>query len=265
MLQNIGKHRVLWLSAALLSLAAATVGVANPSIYDEVVSKDIMPGVFSQDLFTLGASLAALLLAFRTGERDTLRQIAALGIMGYLFYGYGIYVIEQVYTALYFAYLAVFGLASYAIVFFLADVYRENLPKVRLPHSIRMAAVVFLLLNAVMFSIIWTSQLLPLIQSADRIDYLYSIYILDLCFIMPAFVVVAAMAVKKQALGLLLTPALLVTGFTVLAPLALAEALKPPLYDLAMDTASLGLFLALSTIFLALAALYFWKIEIKPE
>lgn len=60
MLQSVRKHRVLWLSAALLSLAVAAVGVANPSIYEEVVSEDIMPGVFSQDLFTLGASLAAL-------------------------------------------------------------------------------------------------------------------------------------------------------------------------------------------------------------
>lgn len=57
MIRNLRTHRVLWLTAGLLSLAASVVGVVNPGMYEPVVSREIMPGVLSQDLMTIAAKI----------------------------------------------------------------------------------------------------------------------------------------------------------------------------------------------------------------
>jgi hypothetical protein len=57
-------------------------------------------------------------------------------------------------------------------------------------------------------------------------------------------------------LGLVSLPALFILGTGILAPLALAELLKPPLYGEPMDMGELLLYGILSLVFLILAAAY---------
>lgn len=266
MIRNLSVNRNLWLLTASLALAASAVGVASPGIYDSVVSDDIAPGVLSQDLITVALSTFVLLLVFRMRDGDTMKQIAVVGILGYFFYGYGIYVIEQIYTVLYFVYLAIFSLSAYLIVLFLASIRRETLNRVTIGNSVRFASVAFLIIIAVMFVALWTSQLVPLMEGGEKKEFTFSIYILDLCFIMPACVIAAVMSMKRQGLGILMTPALFVIGSTVLASPALGEALKPLLFDMSAEVEQMGLFLILSVTFLALAMLNFFKIRIQiPE
>jgi len=101
MIQNLGKNRILWVSVALLSLIAALLGVANPGLYRQVVSTELMPGVLSQDLITIVASIVVLFLTVRIKEEDSIKQIVILGIVIYFFYGYGIYVGSIMYFTLF--------------------------------------------------------------------------------------------------------------------------------------------------------------------
>lgn len=261
MLRDFRTHRILWLLSGLLALGAALVGVIYAGLYDRVVSAEIMPGVLSQDVMTVIASALVLWWAARIKEQDTKLQIVILGILGYLFYAYGIYVIEQVYTVLYLVYMAIFGLAFYSVAYGVASVRREALT-VELPRGIRLASIAFSLFVPLMFYPLWISQILPLIRAAEKLEFLFSVYILDLCFIMPAFVLTAVLSLRGKTLGLLLTPALFVLGFTLLAPLALGELLKPR-YGLPVDGASLGLFGLLSALFLVLAVIYLRSLDIR--
>ena len=122
----------------------------------------------------------------------------------------------------------------------------------------------FSLLVAVVFNILWIIQLLPLVQSGEKIEFLYSVYILDLCFIMPAFVIIGIMAAKKAVLGLLLIPAMFILGFILIISLAVSETVKP-LYDLTINTGGLVPSLVLSTLFLVLAALHLRKLKINGD
>lgn len=262
MVQNLGTNKILWLLTALLSLAAALVGVFNPDIYSKVVSSNIMPGVFGQDLMTIVASVIILLLAIRIKKEGSKTQIVILGILGYLFYAYGIYVIERIYNAFYYLYLAIFGLSFWSIVYSVAKIRREILQKVQVPGLMRNVSAGFSLLVALVFNVLWIIQLLPLVLAGDKIEFLYSVYILDLCFIMPAFVIIGIMTVKKAGLGLLLIPAMFILGFTLIFSLAVSEIVKP-LYNLTIDIAGLGPSLVLSILFLVLAALHLRKLKVS--
>lgn len=259
MLQKLSWNKLLWLMAASLSLVVALIGMFDPAIYTKVVSKELIPGMFSQDLMTSIASLTLLFLSILTKEEDTKKQIVILGILGYLFYAYGIVVIERVYTVLYLVYMAIFGLAFWSLVYGVANIRHEVLHKVTLSKPMRYISVAGSLLQPLVFYPLWISALIPLMQTGQRIEFLYSIYILDLCFIMPAFVLLAVMTLKKQGLGLVLTPALFVLGFTLIFSLVLGELVKP-FYRLTPDVAGVMMSLLLSLLFLILAGFHLWNL-----
>lgn len=57
---------------------------------------------------------------------------------------------------------------------------------------------------------------MPLIQTATRVEYFYSIYIMDMAFVFPALIILGVLAAKQRGLGLLLLPVAFVKGFTLL-------------------------------------------------
>jgi hypothetical protein len=262
MVRSLKTNRILWLITALLALVAALTGTISPRMYERVVSDEIMPGVLSQDLFTIPAALIILFLAVRAKENNTKGQIVILGLVAYLWYAYGIYVIEQLYTVLYLLYMAIFGLSFYTMVYGVATIHPQTRQTVELPPPIRMGSVGFSLLSPVMFYPLWISALVPLMQSGRKLEHLYSIYILDLCFIMPAFVIIAIQTTRSQGLGLLLAPAMYVLGVTLLFPVGVGELLKPR-YGLPVDTGGLALFMGLSAMFLILALVYLRNLRVK--
>lgn len=110
MLKNLRSHAIIWCIVASLALFASIAGVSNLSIYEKVVSKDLMPAVLTPDLLTVVSSVLVLGLVFF--KRDNYKiQIIILGILGYFFYNYGVYVIERIYNNLYLIYMAIFALS----------------------------------------------------------------------------------------------------------------------------------------------------------
>jgi hypothetical protein len=249
-------NRNLWLVLAILTLGAAGVGAVAPGIYEGLLSPVTEPGVFTQDIVALLAALLLAVLAVVTKEHHLRRRSVAHGVLGFLFYAYGIYAIERVYSALYPLYLAILAGSLYVLIQGVAIALPERAGALKLPKPVRIAAAVYAIVIAIMFNVIWLSQLVPLIQSRDRIDYLYSIYIIDLSFIMPAFIVTAISAWRNHQLGLIGLPSMFVLGAAILSPLASAELIKPARYGLDFSSGEFWLYLALTILFLAFAVVY---------
>jgi hypothetical protein len=264
MIRNLGTNRILWLFNAFLSLIAAFVGVFRPGIYSRVVSSEILPGVISQDLLTLLAAVVLLFFALRGKQENAKKHIAILGLVGYLFYAYGIYAIEQVYNVLYFLYLAIFGLSFYSLIYAVASLRPEILQEVEVRGPTRTISVGFSLFIAILFSLLWIAMLVPLIQAGQKIEYTYSIYILDLSFVMPAFAILAVMTARNRGLGLVLTPALYILGSTLLFPVGLGEFIKP-LFNLPIDPSGVVLYFGISILFLVLAVIYLRNLKIPAK
>ncbi|MGE5623741.1 MAG: hypothetical protein ACM3UP_01815 [Methanocella sp.] len=255
MLQNLSTNRLLWLATILLALLAATVGVINPGVYANLVRPNMIPGTVSQDVATIAVSLVALFYLVRLRGEDVGRQILLLGFMGYLWYAYGIWVIERMYNAFYLLYLAIFAFAFWSLAYGVASIRRELLPKVRLVKPLRVASAGWALINPLIFYPLWISQLLPLMRIGQQAEHFYSIYILDLAFVMPAFLILAVLTAKNRGLGLLLTPALFVKGFAMLFSVALGGLLAP-LYRQPGDMGQVWFYLSLAGVFLVLTVLH---------
>jgi hypothetical protein len=128
-------RRLGWLIAGVLSVVTAGWGLLDPGIYIGLIAPATRPGALSQDLITVlaGVTLCGLALAgTRVGPKA---ELVGLGLLGYLFYGYGIYVIERVYNVLYLNYLAIFGIATWFLVLGAVDVVHRTRTRPRCPGS----------------------------------------------------------------------------------------------------------------------------------
>ncbi|WP_205760015.1 hypothetical protein [Arthrobacter sp. PAMC25564] len=245
----------------VLTVIAAATGLLFPDIYARVVRPDLVPGALSQDLISAIAGFSLLVLAFLArGGRPKL-QISALGILGYLFYAYGIYVIERTYNGFCLVYMAVFTLTFWGLVYGALKLRAERPERARLLKGVRVLSASGALLQPLIFYPLWIAMLLPLMQSGEQIDSLYSVFILDLCFVMPAFLILSVLTFRGRWPGLVYAPALYLLGFALIFSLALGELFKP-FFSVAVSAVSLCSSLALSAFFLVLGALHLGKLEL---
>lgn len=255
--------RALWIATGLLTLPAAVTGLLFPQIYRGVVAAELLPGAVSQDLMSAVAGVTLPVLALTARRGHTKVHLVALGLLGYLFYAYGIYSIERTYNGLYLVYLAVFALSFWGMIFTAIELRAEGPRRVRLPKGIRMLSASGALLQPLIFYPLWIAMLLPLMRTGEQIDSLYSVFILDLCFIMPAFLILAVLTFRSRWPGLVFLPALYLLGFTLIFSLALGELFKP-LFNAPVSALSLWSSLLLSAFFLVLGGLHLWKLELNP-
>ncbi len=255
-MSRFGLNRLFWLILAALSLVAAAVGVVKPSVYDGVVSDAIIPGVFTQDILAIVSSVLLAALALVSKEHQLRSRTVVHGLIMFFFYAYGIYSIEQLYNWLYPFYLAIFGMSLFVLIYSIATVPRDAARALAVRPSVRIAGAAYGILIAVMFTTIWLVRLVPLIQAGNRIEFTFSIFIIDLSFVMPAFVIAAIMALRRDHIGLMGLPALYVLGVGILSPLALAETLKPLRYGLPTIRGEFWLYFVLSVGFLLFAAAF---------
>jgi hypothetical protein len=261
MISQFNLDRLLWFIVAILALTASIVGLVNSSVYDGVISESIEPGVFTQDVFVVIASAVLILLVFTGREFQLRKRVVAYGILGFLFYAYGIFCIERIYTWLYPIYLAIFGVSLFTLIYGMSTVPKGAVAGLKVRPSIRIIGAVYGILIAVMFNVIWFSQLVPILQEGKRIEFMYSIYIIDLSLVMPAFVIAAIMAIRRHHIGLMGIPALFVVGAGILGPLALAEAIKPIRYSMPSNMGDFLLYLILSVLFLIFASVFIAAIK----
>jgi multisubunit Na+/H+ antiporter MnhF subunit len=261
MLDRLATNRLLWTVTAVLAFFAASWGVLSPAIYLHVVAPKLLPGALAQDIISVIAAIALLALSSRQPPHRVKDQIVALGLLGYLFYSFGIYVIERAYNGLYLVYLAIFALAFWSLVVAGTSLRRQILARASLSRTTRLVSASGAILQPAIFYPLWIGMLLPLMSSGEKIDSLYSIFILDLCFIMPAFLVLGVMTYRNRSLGLVLLPAMFILGFTLIFSLALGE-LVAPLFGGEIEIGSLMMSLALSFLFLALGVVHLARLRV---
>jgi hypothetical protein len=256
-----GSHRVGWLMTGVLASVTAGWGIMNSDLYRGLIAAATRPGALSQDVVSLIAGLGLCGLAARTrGGPKT--EVIALGLLGFLFYGYGIYVIERVYNFWYLNYLAIFGIGAWLLVLGAVDVVRNTADQASLPRRLRRVSAAGAFLQPIVFYPMWIGLLIPLMVHRNQIDSLYSIFILDLVFIMPAFLLVAIGLMAARGWALVLAPVMFVIGAVLMFSLALGEIMKPA-FRLPTTTAGLVPPILLTILFVALAVVNLVRLSFR--
>lgn len=255
------RMKVSWLVAGGFAVVLGGWGLVSPHVYSGLIAPETRPGAWSQDLVSVVVGGALCGVAVTARDVRPKLHLVGLGLLGYLFYAYGIYAIERVYNLLYLGYLAIFATAFWSLLFGAVAAAREWGPGASLDRRARQLSAVGALLQPVVFYPLWITMLIPLMVDRRQIDSLYSIFVLDLCFIMPAFLFVALGTWAGRGTALVLAPVMYVLGAALILSLALGELAKP-LFDLSTSATGLVPAAGLTFVFLGLSILHLTRLRL---
>lgn len=263
-MKNLKLNKILWSATTLLALVASTYGLFNNDIYQNLMPIGFVAAQYTQDILTILVCFLLGFLIFRTTEKNYKESIIIIGIISSLAYLYGIFSIERVYNSMYLVYLAILSIAFFTVIYSISSFREDLVSKIEVPKVIRNSTAVFSVIVGILFSLLWISALLPLMRTGNQIDNLYSIYLLDLAFAMPAFFITAVMTFLKKPMGYVLTPIMYILGIFVIFPLGLGELAKMlQRFNMVPDTKSMIMSFTLAGLFFVGAVVQLWKMEVK--
>lgn len=219
----------LWMSVAAVLIAAAgnVVGLADiGGVYGKETSAFVNQAI-AQDTVNLAVVCpAVIILALLAGRGWFGAYLAWLGTLAFTVYNYVIYTLSVHAGALFLPWIAVLGLAIYALIGGLA-VLDVGAVKARLARAPRGMAGWFLIVVAAVFTALWLSSIIPAVLAGDvpagaRELGLPSnpVHVLDLAFYLPAAFTSGVLLLRGRAWAYASAPGLLVflalTGLPIL-------------------------------------------------
>lgn len=264
MLRHIDFHKKIWMAIALASFVVAFIGVVRVEIYNELVEPKIIPGAYGQDLITLAVSIVLFVLAIKATAESTKIHLIVVGLLGFLFYAYGLYTIEQVYNYLYLVYLAIFATVFWEIVHIHLTQNWQYATHEKFTPTKKLFSVAVAYFQPVVFVPLWTFALIGLMNKGDRIENLFSVYILDLVFIMPAFLIIAIAMQREKVMGYVLAVPMFVLGFVLIFSLGVSELAKP-IFDREIAVGALVMSASLSLVFLVAAIVHVRSLKLHYD
>ncbi len=195
------KSQRLRLASLLVAIPAAVSAIGGlivPGIYKGLFPDDFLPGTIPQDILTILVCATLIILSFGKSKNNIKVKVVNLGLFGSLWYLYGIFTIERVYNWFYLLYAITFAASFWSMIFVTANINWKQIT-FELSKPLKKLSGFSSIIISTVFTAIWIAALIPLMISHNRIEYLYSIYILDLCFIMPAFFMTGIMTLKGKS------------------------------------------------------------------
>lgn len=252
--------KILSILIAISAFIASFTGIVFPDIYKHMVLDEEMPFVFAQDLISLIAAILLLGITFLRKKENIKLNIIRIGIIGYLFYAYGQYVMGNLYNYSYFLYLSVFSLSVFYFINAFTGIEYERL-EFSIPKSLRIIIAIYCAAITFFFAPQWIIAILHYIKinshpGGGGFKMIYYVYILDLSFVLPVCAAASIFLFQKKILGLILGGILTIKGFTLMLSVALGFFCRP-FFHQNMDVGNAILFSIITLVFLILSILYF--------
>ncbi len=205
------------LPTVLLVLVTSLGGLLYQSTYARETSVWVAQAI-GQDIIDLVILVPVLLIsAFlaRAGKRSAF--FVWLGAMMYTAYTFVIYSFGLHFNTLFLVYCSTLGLAIYAIITLSVKIgpsrVKEWFDATRQEHI----TALFVLAAGIIFYLMWLKEDLPAMindqtpPSLQAIGLLTNpVHVLDLSLILPGFIIISALLIKKHAFGYFFGPVLLV-------------------------------------------------------
>ncbi len=217
----------LWLSVlvAFLVLIASSAGLLLKSLYArETMSWTVQ--AYGQDIANIVAAAALFIAVYFVSKGSVKAFLVWIGVVIALIYPYIIYAFDIHFNSLFLVYVAIVGLSFYTLVGSL--MHLDNLQPSFAATTKARPVSVFLLLVAVLFSLLWLSEDIPALltgkipQTVTESGLLTNpVHVLDLGLYLPAMIITAILLWRRKLLGYLFAIPLLVfnilTGIGIVA------------------------------------------------
>ena len=256
----------LSLAVSILALLAAITGLSIDRLYGDLldigsISPLLLSGSLAQDIISIPTAVILAMLSMALLKSPGVKVfVSMLGLTGYFFYSYGLYVMQGQYTSLYLVYLAIFGLSLYSLIWGLTSFKPESVQQVRLPNDLRRAVGIFLTTIVVMLGPLWLIRISEDV-ARNTPGEIYAVFILDLCVVFPAFGLIAASLFRQHPFSYFLAGVALFKTLSICLSVAFGEWFVAWHGGFSPNNSMITVFGVLSLFSLGLLFLYLQRLE----
>ncbi len=219
--------RILAIIVAALVTVVSFLGAFVETTYSREVASMAAQGM-GQDLVDLFIIVPLLLVSIVYLQKNSKTATFIFGgTVLYILYSFVIYSFGVHFNNLFILYCLTLGCSLYLFIFFISSLNSLGIKEWfddRLPVK---ATGTYFIIIAVMFYILWLSDIMPAImnnsipQSVSDYHLLVNpVHVMDIAIALPGMIITAILLIKKIQLGYVFAPMLLV--FTILLTIALA-------------------------------------------
>jgi hypothetical protein len=218
MKKSVGPINVwLWLTLpiAILLAIAAGGGVFSRGLYRD--TPYFVAQAVGQDIVSLSIVLPTLIIsAFFAIRGSPTGRLIWLGVLVYLVYTYAVAAFDVRFNPLFLVYVALLGCSLYALIGGLVTTDVNNIKGGFTNKTPVRVVSVYLAVLAVLFYFMWLSEIIPSLAAGNIPQSIQqngtptnAVHVLDISWILPAFLITAFRLWRKQALGYTLAGGLL--------------------------------------------------------
>jgi len=251
---------IISLLVAVLSACCAILGFWDKNLYGSVIETGVfkmafMPGTISQDIVSIVSSISMMcLIVLYIKSKDSRVLISIIGLLSFYFYGYGTYVISALFTSVYLVYMLIFTLSLFGLIIGISGFCSDSVKNLHLPKWVIISNIIFLAIIVFIFTSKWTIDLIPYTKSHTVPDF-YAIYILDLCVILPCFMVIIYLLIKNIQFAYILLGVALLKTFTLILSVSIGSLIAPA-YGTQDEAGMIVTYCAVTLISMVLFTLY---------
>ena len=208
---------------SLLVIIAGICGIFFKNTYSQETHSMAVQGI-AQDVANIILAVPSLLasaLLIRRGSRRAM--FVWVGTAFYVFYTFAIYCFAVHFNSLFLVYCAVLGLTFYSIISLLLSLDLSSIKDWFDRDKSSNAPAYFLIIISVLFFMIWMKAIIPALVSGEppkelRDEGLLTnpVHVLDLAFFLPGIFISGILLKKKEPLGYLFAPSLIIFSLMML-------------------------------------------------
>jgi hypothetical protein len=207
----------LWLTfpIAILLAIAAGGGVFSSGLYRD--TPYFVAQAVGQDIISLFVVLPTLIIsAFFASRGAPTGRLIWLGVLVYLVYTYAVAAFDVRFNPFFLVYVALLGCSLYTLIGGLVTTDVVSIKAAFTDKTPLKAVSIYLAVLAVLFYFMWLSEIIPSLAAGNIPQSVQqngtptnAVQVLDMAWILPAFLITACILWRKQALGYTLAGGLL--------------------------------------------------------
>jgi hypothetical protein len=206
---SLRPYTVMGSLIAVMVAVVAAGGMLNPDMYRPVLVSDaLVAGLPVQDFLSLIAAVLLVVAMVSTGRGSVRAFVVWAGLLVFIAYYYAFYCFGYIYTIYYPLYLAILGMSVYSLAGLLVGV-DVNVYMQYIREKMPVRFISFVLAMPLLLVPIWSMGILRGIRTQQAVPA-DLVFVLDLCFMIPAMTFAAVQIWRRRPVGYLLGGVLLV-------------------------------------------------------
>lgn len=207
----------------ILVLIAAGAGVFIPGFYDGTVDPRYMTGTITTDVISLICVplLAVCVIGARKGS--PVARLIWVSLLAYIGYAFAVYAFDRIYTVMFPAYMAIFGLSSFVIVSILSQLKVNQLAEYAKDMRLRRTTAIFLFFTGLILYLIELPIILARIPAANIQSGGTPFMVLDMSIVAPVSILTGVWLWQRRPWGSALTAIFLIKAITIMTSFLIAD------------------------------------------